>query len=200
MVGPYDPGVIRRLATELGDRDGEVDSLWVFSYGYRFADGFTGAVAPGGSVPPMDALVPGPTNQSLARAAADFVAEHPVPVVAQWEVAQVLEQLGVKDVISVDPDVAADGTVTYLSTKGVAEKGLGLLRDRGEVPGHAGVLCFQDHAVRCLLTARALGLTADVPKGADLPDEYDAQSGQMWTRSVDTWIPIDLAGRAALKG
>lgn len=179
---------------------GEVDSLWVFSYGYRLADSSAGAVPIGGSVPPMDDLLPGPTNGALAEAATQFVKTHPVPIVAQWEVARVLSDLGVEGVISVEPDVAADGKVTYLSTAGVAAKGLAAMRAAGEDPGHAGVLCFGDHAVRCLLTMRSIGMTADVPEGVDLPDEYDPESGQAWTRSVETWIPVDLAGRAVLKG
>jgi len=179
---------------------GDIDSLWVFSYGFRLADPSREAVPVGGSVPPMDALVPGPTNEALARAARDFVAEHPMPIVAQWEVARVLHDLGVDDVISVEPDVSADGTVTYLSTVGVAEKGLAALRARGGEPGHAGVLCFRDHAVRCGLTMRSLGLSADVPSEVELPAEYDPESGQLWTRKIETWIPIDLAGRAVLKG
>jgi len=178
----------------------DIDTLWVFSYGFRMADPSLEAVPVGGSVPPLDALVSGPTNEALARAARDFVAEHPVPIVAQWEVARVLHDLGVDDVISVEPDVAADGTVTYLSTVGVAEKGLAALQARGGEPGHAGVLCFRDHAVRCELTMRSLRLTADVPSEIELPAEYDPESGQLWTRKVETWIPIDLAGRAVLKG
>ena len=174
----------------------DIDSLWVFSYGYRFAPGEEGTTG----VPPMDALVPGPTNEELAQLAADFVEEHPVPIVAQWEVAQVLEDLGVEDVISVEPDVSTDGSVVYLSTTGVAEKGLRLLEDEGTDPGHAGILCFADHAVRCVLSAEDTGLQADVPEGVELPSEYDPESGQEWTRQRETWIPIDLAGRTALKG
>lgn len=191
------PWLSYRPTTEPAD---DIGSLWVFSYGFRMADPSREAVPVGGSVPPLDALVSGPTNEALARAARDFVAEHPVPIVAQWEVARVLQDLGVDDVISVEPDVAADGTVTYLSTVGVAEKGLAALQARGGEPGHAGVLCFRDHAVRCELTMRSLRLTADVPSEIELPAEYDQESGQLWTRKVETWIPIDLAGRAVLKG
>lgn len=192
------PWLAYQLTPVLAD---EIDSLWVFSFGYRFRDGSTAPAVPlGGTPPPMDQLVPGPTNEALAQAAADFVEDHPVPIVAQWEVAQVLEEMGVEDVISVEPDIAADGTVTYLSTTGVAEKGLGLLADEGIEPGHAGVLCFADHAVRCVLSAEDAGLTADAPAGVLLPLDYDPESGQEWTRSRETWIPIDLAGRAALKG
>lgn len=176
-----------------------VDSLWIFAYGYRFtADALAQGVDTSGGVPPMDALEPGPTNEALARLAAAFVTEHPVPIVAQWEVAQVLAELGVADVISVEPDMAADGTITYLSTAGVAAKGLRLAAEAGVTVGHAGVLCFADHAVRCLMTARAGGMTADVPAGLELPAAYDTESGQPWTRNRDAWIPVDLLGRTAI--
>ncbi len=179
----------------------EVDSLWIFSYGFRFAgDDHPEGIGVGDEAPPMDQLVPGPTNEALAREAAAFVAEHPVPIIAQWEVAQVLADIGVPDVISVEPDVAADGTVTYLSTAGVAENGKALAAAAGVDPGHAGVLCFADHAVRCLMTAEAADLDAAVPEGVALPTDYDPESGQTWTRSVETWIPVDLLGRTILVG
>ncbi len=66
----------------------DVDTLWVFSYGYRLTPAAEAAgVTSDGAVPPIEALEPGPTNADLARIAAEFVAEHPVPVIAQWEVA-----------------------------------------------------------------------------------------------------------------
>ena len=175
----------------------EVGSLWVFSYGYRLTPAAEAAgVTSDGAVPPPEALEPGPTNAELARIASAFVAEHPVPVIAQWEVARELEALGVPNVISVEPDLAEDGTVTYLSTAGVTEKGLRLAAEAGMPPGHAGVLCHADHAVRCLMTARAAGLTADVPEGVDLPTAFDPESGQAWTRSRAAWVPVDLLGRS----
>ena len=57
---------------------------------------------------------------------------------------------------------------------------------------------FADHAVRCEMTMRANGMTADVPKSAVLPARYDPESGQTWTRQRSAWVPIDLLGRAAL--
>ncbi len=177
----------------------QVDSLWVFSYGYRFSpEAQRSGVAGSDGVPPMEALVPGPTNAELARVAAEFVADHPVPIVAQWEVARELEALGVTGVISVEPDITDEETVSYLSTAGVAEKGLRLAAEVGITPGHAGVLCQADHAVRCVLTARRAGLTADVPEGVELPSGYDPESGQAWTRSREAWIPVDLLGRSLL--
>lgn len=179
--------------------DADVDTLWIFSFGYRFTDE---ALAEGfdasGAVPPPDALAPGPVNEALARIAAEFVETHPVPVIAQWEVAQLLADMGVEGVISVEPDVAADGTVTYLSTAGVAAKGLQLAADAGLTVGQAGVLCFADHAVRCVMTAEAAAMTAAVPDGAELPSEYDPESGQPWTRSRAAFVPTDLLARTAL--
>ena len=57
----------------------------------------------------------------LADVTAAFVAEHPVPVYAQWEVARFLQADGVPGVTSIEPTTAADGTVVYLSTRGVAD-------------------------------------------------------------------------------
>lgn len=178
----------------------DVDSLWIFGFGYRLADGFDGTTTAGNPVPPPEAIVPGPTNEALARLAAEFIAQHPVPVIAQWEVAVVLDRLGVRGVISVGPDFAADGTVSYLSTAGVVDKGLRVAAEQGVHVGRAGIVCFADHAVRCVLTALAAGMTAAVPDGVELPSDYDPDSGQSWTRSRASFIPADLLARAFLQG
>lgn len=148
----------------------------------------------------MEALQPGPINEELARAAAAFVRRNPVPIIAQWEVARVLRELGVSDVISVEPKIAPDGTVTYLTTPDVVTEGARMAAEAGIDVGHAGVLCFEDHVVGCLLAARKGGLEADVPTGVTLPSDYDDQSGQLWTRSVADWFPVDILGRAFLLG
>ena len=109
-----------------------------------------------------------------------------------------LDMLGVEGVISVEPDVATDGSVVYLSTAGVTAKGLRLAADAGLAVGHVGVVAHIDHAVRCLLTARAAGLAADVAADMALPTAYDPQSGQAWTRSRAAFIPLDLLGRTLL--
>jgi hypothetical protein len=176
---------------------GKVDSLWIFSFGFRI-DGASGlpSMQVGGTPPPIAAVLPGPTNEALAHLAAEFVARHPVPVIAQWEVARGLNELGVRNVISIEPDTAGDGSVVYLSTAGVVQKGLRLAAEQGITVGHAGVLCQADHAVRCLMTAHAAGITADVPGGVALLTAYDAESGQAWTRSRDAYIAVDLLGRS----
>ena len=112
-----------------------------------------------------------------------------------------LADLGVDGVTSIGPDVAADGTVAYLSTMGVAEKGLRLAAEAGTDPGRAGVVGFAGHAVRCVRTLRLAGLTdAAVPAGVVLPAEYDPSSGQIWTRSARTWIAADLFARTLTFG
>lgn len=162
--------------------DDEVDSVVVYAFGNRVAaDG---------------ALSAGPMNEDLAQVTADFVAEHPVPVFAQWEVAELLVDQGVADVTSIDPDTGPDGEVVYLSTAGVAEKAVTLADDAGVDLGQVGVIAFADHAVRCVLTSEAAGMAgAAVPEGVDLPTEYDPESGQAWTRDRATYLLTDLQGR-----
>ncbi|MEZ5246934.1 MAG: hypothetical protein R2707_17710 [Acidimicrobiales bacterium] len=171
-----------------------VDSLWVLAFGYRLAT--HRAPIQAGEIPPMTELEPGPVNEALAHAAAAFVADHPVPVVAQWEVARVLHDLGITDAISVEPDQASDGSIVYLSTAGVIDKGLRLAREAGVGIGFAGVIGHADHARRCVLTATAAGLDAAVPDGIRLPPDYDPESGQPWTRSRVDFIPVDLLARS----
>lgn len=162
--------------------DDEVDSLVVYAFGNRVAEDGT--------------LSPGPVNEELAQAVEDFVAEHPVPVFAQWEVADLLAESGVGDITSIDPDTGPDGEVVYLSTAGVADKAVTLAVQQGVDLGQVGVLGFQDHAVRCVLVSRAAGMAdAAVPEGVDLPGEYDPQSGQEWTRDQQTYLLTDLQGR-----
>ena len=165
----------------------EVDSLVVYAFGNRVAADGT--------------LSAGPMNEDLAQVAADFVAEHPVPVFAQWEVAELLVDQGVADVTSIDPDTGPDGEVVYLSTAGVAEKAVTLADDAGVDLGQVGVIAFADHAVRCVLTSEAAGMAgAAVPEGVDLPGDYDAESGQAWTRDQQTYLLTDLQGRLLAAG
>ncbi len=167
--------------------DDEVDSLVVYAFGNRVAADGT--------------LSPGPVNEELAQVVEDFVAEHPVPVFAQWEVADLLAESGVGDITSIDPDTGSDGEVVYLSTAGVAEKAVTLAEQQGVELGQVGVIAFQDHAVRCTLVSQAAGMDgAAVPEGVDLPSAYDPQSGQEWTRDQLTYLATDLQGRLLAAG
>jgi hypothetical protein len=121
-----------------------------------------------------------------------------MPIIAQWEIARVLDQLGVDNVISVEPQINPDGSVVYLSSPAVAVEGLRMAQERGLDVGRAGVLCIPDFAVGCLVSARRAGLQADVPAGVEVPSDYDPESGQLWTRSREAWLPIELLGRTYL--
>lgn len=172
--------------------DEEIDTLWVLAFGYRLAAG----VDDDGAIPPMADVEPGPVNAALAREALSIVARHSVPIVAQWEVARVLNDLGATDVVTVEPDQAPDGSVVYLSTAGVIDKGLSLAVDAGLEVGQVGVLGHADHASRCVMTATNAGTSAAVPSSARLPAEYDPHSGQPWTRSRVAFVPMDLMARS----
>lgn len=177
--------------------DDQIDSLWLFSWGFRI-DPATG-IAPvelTDTPPPIETLRPGPVNRAIAELAAEFVERHPVPIIAQWEVARELERLGVPSVTSVEPTRTPDGQTIYLSTPGVIEEGQRLVTAAGIDPGRAGIITFDRLAVGSLLVAHKLGLDAVVPDSIRLPAEYDPESGQLWTRSLDAWLPVDLLGRA----
>jgi len=161
----------------------EVDSVVVFEFGNRVgADG---------------SVTSGPTNDALATATKRFVKRHPVPVFAQQAIAQQLQAQGVKRVTSIDPEIGPDGQLVYLSTAGVADQVVQKAQAAGVDLGTVGVIGFADHVVRCVLTAKAAGMTAAVPKGVTLPSEYDPESGQPWTRDRKSYLATDLAGRLA---
>lgn len=159
----------------------DVDSLVVFAFGNRQG--------------PDGTLEPGPVNQELADATAAFVAEHPVPVFAQWEVAHLLQAAGVPGVTSIEPTTGPDGEVVYLSTRGVADAVVADAAASGVQLGTVGVVCFADHEGRCLLTATAAGMDATAVDGVAPPTEYDPQSGQPWTRDRVSYLVTDLGGR-----
>jgi len=162
---------------------GSVESVVVFAFGNRVgADG---------------SLEPGPTNEKLAVATKRFVRRNPVPVFAQQEIAELLEAAGVKHVTSIDPIVGPDGKLVYLSTAGVAEQVLAKAHAAGVDLGTVGVIGFADHVVRCVLTAKAAGMTTAVPKGVVLPRTYDPESSQPWTRDRASYLATDLVGRLA---
>lgn len=196
VIESVGPDVVQQLRSAVGDEvathplltyrpeavdpDG-VDSLVVFAFGNRVGGDGT--------------VTPGPVNGELATATAAFVAEHEVPVYAQWEVADELAADGVGGVTPIEPDVGPDGEVVYLSTAGVAEKAVTLATDAGDELGTVGVLCFADHIGRCLLTAEAAGMEAVLPDGVELPATYDPDSGQEWTRDRLSYLVTDLTGR-----
>ncbi|MGA5067800.1 hypothetical protein ACPB9E_29165 [Streptomyces exfoliatus] len=93
---------------------------------------------------------------------------------------------------SIEPLIAPDGTITYLSTDGVAAQ---VAEARKRVPGGAGIACvigFRDHHKRCVQTTRDRGLKAYAPRGFGMPHTYDPESGQPWTRRRDLYLVNDM--------
>lgn len=167
--------------TTPGVASDQVDAVAVFTFGNRTA--------------PDGTITPGPTNQDLADVTAAFVAEHPVPVYAQMEVAQLLAAEGVPGVTSIDPTTDAEGKPIYLSTRGVADA---IVATGGTGLGRVGFICFSDHLGRCLLNGRAAGMDAVAIGGVELPSTYDPQSGQAHTRDRMAYLTADLAARGLL--
>jgi hypothetical protein len=87
--------------------------------------------------------------------------------------------------------ITPDGTVIYLSTDGVARKALVLSEEVGIRLGRAAVLGHRDHVERCRRTATKVGIEIVILPDEFMPSEYDAESGQEWTRSRDVYLKAD---------
>ncbi|HEY9414832.1 MAG TPA: hypothetical protein VIQ30_08760 [Pseudonocardia sp.] len=165
---------------------------------YEFADyiiafAFGNRPPANGGDPATTLAEPGPTNEALADVIAAMVRTKRVPVYAQWEIARILESKHhVNNVVSIEPVIEEDGTIVYLSTDGVAKQVAELQADLPGGPGRASVVGFRDHHKRCVLTCRANDLVAHAPEGVAMPRDYDAESGQVWTR----YRPVRHGGAA----
>ena len=164
-----------------------IDYIVAYAFGNR-------APADGGD-PAKVLYEPGPVNEALADAIAAIRKQKDVPVFAQWEIARFLDsKYDMNRVTSIEPVIAADGTITYLSTDGVAAQVVAL---RG-TSGIAGVVGFRDHVKRCVQTTRDRGMTAFAPAGVGMPGDYDPQSGQPWTRRRDLYLLHDMYAQFAV--
>lgn len=147
----------------------------------------------GGGDPTKVRYEPGPVNEQLADTVAKVRARRDVPVYAQWEIARFLDsKYGMSDVTSMEPVIAPDGSITYLSTDGVAAQ---VLEARMKAPGGIGTACvigFRDHHKRCVQTTRDRGMKAYAPHGFAMPHTYDSESGQAWTRRRDLYLVHDM--------
>ena len=162
---------------------------------YIVAYGFGNRAPAGGGDPAKVMYEPGPVNEALADTVAAIRRQKDVPVFAQWEIARFLEsKYGMDNVTSIEPVIAPDGTITYLSTDGVAAQVVAL---RG-TQGIAGVVGFRDHVKRCVQTTRDRGMNAFAPAGIDMPGDYDLQSGQPWTRRRELYLLHDIYAQFAV--
>lgn len=141
---------------------------------------------------------PGPVNEQLADTVAKVYAQNPVPVYAQWEIAHFLKaKHGITPVVSIDPITNPDGSITYLSTDGVAAQVVKLEQNNAAAMGTVGVIGFRDHLKRCVLTSRSRGMQAFAPAGIAMPGDYDPESGQAWTRRRDLYLVHDMSAQLA---
>ncbi|MEV3857177.1 hypothetical protein AB0J38_22955 [Streptomyces sp. NPDC050095] len=163
---------------------------------FVLAYGFGNRPATGGGDPAKTLPEPGPVNEALADTVARIRAERDIPVYAQWEIARWLDsKYRMDDVTSIEPVVAEDGTITYLSTDGVAAQ---VADARKDLPGGIGTACvvgFRDHHKRCVQTTRDRGITAYAPRGVAMPGTYDPESGQPWTRTRELYLVHDMAAQ-----
>ncbi|WP_120727211.1 hypothetical protein [Streptomyces hundungensis] len=180
----YDVGFVWHPETAELDR---LDFIVAYSFGNRLAT----SGDPAKTLPE-----PGPVNEELADTIARLRKQRKVPVYAQWEIARFLQsKYRMDDVTSIEPVIAQDGTITYLSTDGVAQQ---VLQYRKKAPGGIGTACvvgFRDHHKRCVQTTRDRGMTAYAPRGFAMPYTYDPQSGQAWTRRRDLYLVHDMSAQ-----
>ncbi len=160
------------------------------------AYGFGNRPPAGGGDPTKVLFEPGPVNEELADTVARIRARRDIPVYAQWEIARFLEsKYRMKNVTSIEPVIAPDGTITYLSTDGVAQQVAEARKNLPGGPGTAGVVGFRDHHKRCVLTTQGRGMKAFAPRGFAMPKTYDPQSGQAWTRRRDLYLVSDMTAQ-----
>ncbi|ATL68938.1 hypothetical protein [Nocardia terpenica] len=153
---------------------------------------------PAGADPERTEGEPGPVNEALAAAVVAARGDRAIPVYAQTPIADVLRaRYGLTDVVPLAADRRPDGTLAYLSTDGAAAK-VAALRGPLVAGDTAGVIAFADHRWRATRTTAAHGFRAYAPAGIAVPDRYDPESGQPWTRSRIAYLPTDYAARIPL--
>jgi hypothetical protein len=139
--------------------------------------------------------LPGPMNDALADLVVQLHKETNVPVYVQWEIAEAIgDRIAPEKVISINPVLDAQANIVYLSTAGVASaviKHVGSAQKLGKV----AVIAFNDHLYRCVQTSRDLGMDAYAPDGYSMPNNYDPDSGQPWTRNRMNYLVADIKAR-----
>ena len=160
----------------------KADSILAFAFGNRHAKNGN--------------QIPGNMNEQLADFVVNIYSKIHKPVFAQWEIAQAIgKRIPEKDLHAIYPTVNNEGNLVYLNTKGVA---LDAVDQAGgfDKMGTTIVVAFKEHALRAVNTAIAAGLNAYAPKGYNLPDKYDTNSGQPWTRDKLTFVLYEIRTRA----
>jgi hypothetical protein len=153
------------------------------------------AYAFGNQILPNGNRLPGPMNESLADLVVQLHQETNAAVYAQWEIAQAIgERIPSEKLIVINPTLDALANVVYLSTAGVAAA---VIKHVGETQklGKVAVIAFHDHLYRCVQVSCAAGMDAYAPEGYQMPTQYDAHSGQPWTRNRLIYLVNDIKAR-----
>lgn len=158
-----------------------VGAIMAFSFGYRRL--------------PNGNIVPGPMNDKLAEVVVGLYGRLRCNVYAQWEVAESIGGRVPSAALNpINPEINhKDATVKYLSTFGVAQEVLECVGSAKSL-GKVLVVAWRDHAPRCVRIARKLGFDAFVPP-EPLPNDYDPESGQAWTRTRHAYLAHDGLSR-----
>lgn len=156
-------------------------AILAYSFGYRRL--------------PNGNIVPGPMNAELAELVVALHAKLGCRVFAQWEIAEAIGLRIPSGMLhAVYPEInPKDATVKYLSTVGVTQKVVEAVGDPKSL-GKVLIVAWRDHAPRCVRIARRFGFDAFVPQ-EPLPQNYDAQSGQAWTRNRHAYLVHDGLSR-----
>ncbi|RQR60122.1 hypothetical protein DIE19_16295 [Burkholderia sp. Bp9126] len=170
----------------------QVNAIVAYSFGNRpnAASGNTSSTGANQAALPD----PGPVNEALADAVHQILLLKPVKVYAQWEIARFLVskyQMGANLLTSIEPVIAADGSITYLSTAGVAAA-VAARAGGAAAMGNVAVVGHRDHAKRCIQTSQQAGMAAFAAREVTLPTVYDPLSGQPWTRNRNLYLVHDM--------
>lgn len=176
---------------------GQLDRIVAYSFGNRPNSSSGNTPANGGVQVALPD--PGPTNEMLADTVYAVYRQNPVKVYAQWEIARFLKsKYNLSNLTSIEPIINPDGSVTYLSTDGVAAAVVKLEGGNAANMGIVGVVGFRDHVKRCVVTSRGRGMNAYAPAGIPMPGVYDLLSGQAWTRRRDIYLIHDMLAQMAV--
>jgi hypothetical protein len=146
------------------------------------------AYAFGNRILPNGNRLPGPMNEELADITVKLYQESGAHVFAQWEIAEAIgARIHKEDLTIIYPELDDKANVIYLSTKGVAQS-IANTNNLGKVV----IIAFQDHAKRCLETSQKVGMDAYMPENYQMPNQYDAQSGQPWTRDRVSFLEYEI--------
>jgi hypothetical protein len=153
------------------------------------------AYAFGNRILPNGDKQPGPVNEILAKIVEQLYAQTKAPVYAQWEIAEAITTIPKEHITVIHLTIEPQGNAAYLSTEGVALTITDHAFRHDKILGKVGVIAFQDHLHRCIQISRNIGIDAWAPEGYRMPYEYDAESGQSWTRNRHLYLLTDCNAR-----